>query len=628
MGLHRGQDRPQMRFCLASRHPLNHAVSRTPRTLWTVNWRAGLASVAAAIMLSGCFGPNGPADKMEPAPPSAAPRTSEGFQFVDDTATAGIQFTYRSGAQPEYAPILQDMGGGCGLLDLDRDGILDAFFPGGGFISESQPQPFPNGIFRGLGNGTFRDVSQPSGVQTGRFYSLGVACADYDSDGFPDILVTGYGGLELLRNQGDGTFGEQTSTAGLTDRMWSTSAAWGDVNGDGNLDLYLCHYVDWSPKNDPVCTGPTPKQPESCPPAYFKGLPDTLYLNTGSGVFEDISRQAGLRLDGKGLGVAMADLDADGDVDIYVANDTVANFLYRNEGCSRGGIPRLTEIGPESGTALSESGTADGSMGVTILDLNQDSRPDIWVSNFEFETPGLYRNDGEMRFTHMTRVAGLANQSSSFVSFGTVAADFDGDGDSDVLVTNGHISRYPQNGDTLQPCQLFENLGGTRFRDVAASTGTALNQPRLGRGLAVGDLDGDGDPDAILSPKDAAITVFKNTQTVMSHWLGIQLAGTASPRDGNGAKVTLLRNGTRTTLWCYSGESYLSSSSSRLLFADQRPLEALELKVTWPSGSIQRLRRPAARAPQEAVWSVDSGRCYQVGIALNIIEPGREKTKN
>jgi len=579
------------------------------KTIWII--------CLTTMALTGCSRSIPSQTEVGPSSARGVPNSANRLRFIDTTTESQIRFTYCSGAEHSYAPILEEVGGGCGLMDMDRDGWLDAFFPGGGNISPSGLQPVPNGCFQNQGDGSFRDVSQSSGLMYSRFYSHGVASADYDSDGFPDLLVTGYGGLQLYHNQGDGTFAERAEIANLTDDLWSTSAAWGDVNRDGHLDLFVCHYVDWSRDNDPVCHGPEPGLLDSCPPEYFKGLPDSLYLSKGEGTFEEISKTAGLRSDGKGLGVVMADLDADGDIDIYVANDGVANFVYRNEGRDFAGIPRFADVGTESGAALSESGSADGSMGVAILNLNQDSRPDLWVSNFEFETPGLYRNEADFRFSHIARSAGVASPSGSFVSFGTVSADFDGDGDDDVLVTNGHISRYPRNGTVQQPCQLFENLGDARFRDVAGAAGECLGTPCMGRGLAAGDLDGDGDVDVILSPRDQAVRVFKNTQTAVPRWLQIQLVGTTGPRDGHGATITLLRNQSRRMHWIYGGESYLSSSSSWIRFPDDMPGIPLELQVAWPSGKTQRLIRGESNE-----WRVDDNSLFRgaAGVLI-ILEP-------
>lgn len=582
--------------------------SQGPRPGWNV--------VLAMLMLSGCNGSTAPPAKNSSLQNRGTPASGARLLFADRTANSQIDFTYRSGSEPSYAPILQDLGGGCGLFDMDRDGHLDAFFPGGGYISPDGPQPHSHGFFRNLGQATFRDVSESSGLIQGRHYSHGVSVGDFDADGFSDLIVTGYGGLQLFRNQGDGTFIEVANEVGLTDRLWSTSAAWGDVNGDGILDLYVCHYVDWSPQNDPVCAGPTPDKPEACPPAQFKGLPDALYLSSGSGTFDDVSHAAGLRADGKGLGVLIADLDSDGDADIYVANDTVANFLYRNEGnegSEAGGIPSFTEIGLQSGSALSDSGTADGSMGIALLDFNQDRRPDLWVSNFEFETPGLYRNEGGLDFTHVTRRAGLATQASTFVSFGTVAADFDGDGDDDVLVTNGHISR---NGNVLQPCQLFENLGKTQFQDVAKQASDCLNRKVRGRGLATGDLDGDGDLDAVLSPIDQTVQILENRQSATSKWLNVYLSGTSSPRDGRGTIITLSVNGTLFRKWVYSGESYLSASSTSANYPDVLAGK-VELEVIWASGQKQILVRTAP----DKKWATNAGSCSVHTTGLLVIEP-------
>lgn len=576
------------------------------------------AGFLMSFLLSGCV--ESPVQNREiNGVPSQPPTPAVSLRFADRTADSKISFMYRSGSVSNYAPILQDFGGGCGLLDMDRDGRLDAFFPGGGYSSPTGWKPHPHGFFQNIGDAVFRDVAESSGLKQGQHYSLGAAAGDYDGDGFPDLIVTGYGGLQLFHNQGDGSFVELANAVGMKDQLWSTSGAWGDVNGDGHLDLYVCHYVDWSPKNDPVCTGPAPDKPEACPPARFNGLPDTLYLSLGNGDFEDVSKAAGLREDGKGLGVVVVDLDADGDVDIYVGNDTVANFLYRNDGCDPSGIPLFSEIGLRSGSALSDSGTPDGSMGIALLDFNQDGRPDLWVSNFEFETPGIYRNEGGLNFTHVTRIAGLATHSSTSVSFGTAAADFDGDGDDDVLVTNGHISRYPQNGKLKQPCQLFENLGNLRFREVAAQVGDCLNRPIRGRGLMCGDLDGDGDLDVVLAPLDQPVQILENTQSSRPSWLNLSLCGIASPRDGRGSAIILKSGGNVIQKWSYSGESYLSSCSPLPNFPDDVHAPTSEIEVNWPSKRKQLLRRIG-----KDEWTTDSGSCHQLAGMLVVVEPATE----
>ena len=361
-------------------------------------------------------------------------------RFIDVTLQSGVTFTYRNGQEADNAAIVESLGGGVALVDYDGDGDMDLFFPGGGeFGPDQQIHGRPSALFRNDGGWRFTEVTQLAGVSRAPYYSHGIAAGDFDSDGFPDLLVTGYGGLQLFQNQGDGTFQEVSASAGLNDRLWSSSAAWGDFNGDGHLDLYVTHYVNWSFKNHPYCAGPKKGQREVCPPREYQPLPDTLYTSNGDGTFRDVSREVGLRVEGeglgKGLGVLLADVDVDGDLDIYVANDTVPNFLYRNNGQGH-----FDEVGLMSGTSLSESGTSDGSMGVDLGDFNLDGLPDLWVANYERESFALYRNEGNCNFQHVSQSVGLTDVGGVYVGWGTVFFDFDRDGDEDVFVSNGHRS--------------------------------------------------------------------------------------------------------------------------------------------------------------------------------------------
>ncbi len=500
---------------------------------------------------------------------------------------SGVDFSYSTAAAGHRPVIVESLGGGCGIFDADRDGDLDLVFPGGGgFGPDGQPLARGCGLFLQVGPWNYVPATRESGLTNPRHYTHGVAIGDYDADGFAEVLFTGYGGLQLYRNQGDGTFADQTDEAGLTDRLWSTSAAWGDMNGDGFLDLFVCHYVDWSVENDPECAGDKPGVPEVCQPRQFQGLPDTLYLSNGDGSLRDASTECGLQGRGKGLGVVLIDLDGDGDLDVFVANDTAANFLYRNLGSTSDGVVHFEEIGVESGTAFNEMGTPNSGMGVAILDYNLDGRPDVWVSTYEFESPALYRNDGDLFFLHVSQTARIAVGTSSYVGFGTVAGDFDGDGDDDVLIANGHVLRYPIHNPVRQPCLLHENLGDGTFRNVTSEAGDCLNVPHTGRGLAKADLDGDGDLDVVLSSSDEPVRLFENT-AADARGVRLRLAGRHSPRDGEGAKVVVRFSGGERLYQVYSGESYLSSVVSSVFCGVPAHARPCAVEIRWPSGATQ-----------------------------------------
>lgn len=522
-------------------------------------------------------------DIPSPQPPPAEANVV--FQLVDITNELGIDVVYHNGRQAGHAAILESLGGGVAIVDVDRDGRLDLFAPTGGGFEGKRIFGLPSRLFRNLGQWQFVEITRQAGNGfTSPRYTHGAIAADFDNDGFQDILVTGYGGLQLWHNLGDGTFQEIAEAAELHDSLWSSAAAWGDLDNDGWLDLYVAHYVDWSFSNHPRCLGPRPDLVDVCPPKVFSPLPDTVWRNQGDGTFRDMSRQWGLRSDGKGLGVVMGDIDLDGDIDIYVGNDTTDNFLYINE---IGQTGRLRECAMLAGVAVDDRGTPNGSMGVDLADYNNDGRPDIWAANFEVESFALYRNDGNGQFLHVSRATGVTALGGLFVGFGTAFVDLDRDGDEDILINNGHVINYPRTAPYLQLPILLVNENGQRFRRYEFPPGTYFATSHSGRGLALGDLDDDGDLDVVMTNNHDRLAVLRNDTVTPHRHLRVALVGRHSNRNAVGAYAILeFTDGTRSLRLAKSGVSYLSHHDERLDWGLPQGKTPLRLEVHWPSGRV------------------------------------------
>lgn len=556
-------------------------------------WRFVMLS---AVLLAGCTQPG---DQASTGPSAGAagvatatvptPAGDKHGSWTDVTAAAGLQFTYQNGREAGVFSIVESLGGGAGLLDFDRDGLLDVFLPGGGqFGPGEQLRGLPAALFQQIGGQRFRAVEVAAGVNAVRHYTHGCTVGDYDNDGFPDIVVTGYGGLQLFRNLGDGTWEMSQDSAGLSDDRWSSSAGWGDLNGDGVLDLYVAHYVDWSWKNNPPCRLPPKGILDVCPPREFRGLDDTVYFSCGDGTFVDSSATAKLRPEGKGLGVVLADLDFDRDLDVYVANDTVDNFLYLNDGH---GI--LEESGTLRGVATDQRGAPNGSMGVAVLDFNADLLPDLWVANYENESFALYRNDGDASFTHVSESTGIFALGSIYVGFGTGAADLDRDGDEDLVVANGHVVYQPPSGRIKQPPLVLLNHQG-RYRRQEFPADNYLGALHHGRGLALGDWDNDGDIDCVFANNNEPAALVRNDLESPNRWLGVALVGTRSTRDAIGAWAELHTTaGSQLRLVC-GGGSYLSQHEPRLFWGLGAKDQPTKLVIHWPSGVVQEVVAPPA----------------------------------
>jgi hypothetical protein len=554
-----------------------------------------LFMVALLALVCGCW-------HRSVATPSDEGKPDSRF-FEDKTPGSGIDFTYHNGEEADHYTILESLGGGIALIDYDGDGLLDLFVPGGGEFGGPEGKTIlgrPSRLYHNRGGWKFEDVTSQTGVDRPVFYTHGCAVADYDRDGWPDLLVTGWDRVALYHNESDGRKGrrfvEVADQAGLSNTGWTTGAAWGDLDGDGFPDLYLCRYVDWSFDNNRRCKSESSTIPRDiCTPRAFKAVPHLLYRNNGDGTFTEIGASAGLcrgtSNDGYGLGVVIVDVNNDGRPDIYIANDSVENFLYLN--CGGKGAIRLKEVGMGAGVAVDDHGQPNGSMGVDAADYDDCGRASLWVTNFVNENPALYHNDcrGEhVFFRYASLVSGISAIGRSYVSFGTGFLDVDNDGREDLVIANGHVVRHPIGTSRQQRPVLLHNQGGGRFAEISAAAGDYFRQPHMGRGLAIGDLDNDGSADLAISHSNEPIVLLRNvTQTETDsrhHWLGIALSGRKNS-DVVGARVVVESGGRRLTRFAKGGGSYMSSGDRRLLFGLGTVAMVERVSVTWPSGEEQ-----------------------------------------
>ncbi len=532
---------------------------------------------------------------------AAVRRQSAAIAFRDDAGTAGLRFTYRNGESPEHQ-IPETIGGGVAVLDYDGDGWLDVYLVQGGTLVPGPTGPQPatadpqqgDRLFHNRGDGTFVDATECAGIaRIGRGYGFGVTAGDYDNDGRPDLFVTRFGSYLLLRNRGDGSFEDATECAGLAGaRDWPTSAAFADLDGDGDLDLYVAHYLAWDAAHPTLCPHPdSPARHAACLPLGFPAMADHLFRNDG-GRFVDVSAAAGIvDPDGRGLGVVAADLDDDNRIDLFVANDLTANLLFHN----LGGL-RFAEIGHLAGVACNAEGGYLAGMGVACGDLDRDGRPDLAVTNFFGESTTFDRNLGHMMFADATSAVGLKAASRFLLGFGITFLDVDNDGALDLATANGHIHDLRPRIPHAMPAQLLTGDLQGRLTDVTDRVGPPWTVPRIGRGLARADLDNDGRVDLLLVAQNAPVAYFHNRTEHAGHFLTVRLDGTTSNRDAVGAKVTVTAGGQRQTAWRLGGGSYASAEDPRLHFGLGTSRTIDEVEVRWPSGRVDRFRNlPADR---------------------------------
>ena len=510
------------------------------------------------------------------------------IHFTDVTTELGIEFRHENGESGQKY-FIEPIGSGVALFDFDNDHDLDLYLVNGsdlpGRVSPTLPT---NHLYRNDGN-TFTDITAQAAVgDTG--YGLGCCIGDYNNDGFTDLYVTNYGANVLYRNNGDGTFADVTVHAGVGGNRFSSGCAFVDIDVDGDLDLYLVNYVQFDPETNPECT--RHGIPTYCTPEALLGVSDVLYLNNGDGTFTDVSEKTGIsEASGKGLGVVCGDVDNDGDVDIFVANDTTPNLLYRNNPNS----VEMTEDALFSGVALSEEGRAYSGMGTNLGDFDNDGYLDIVITNFQDQTNSLYHNSQSGFFTEVSFARGIGERSLPYLAWGVDFVDFNNDGWLDLFIANGHldgnIAEIDPIGTYPQPNQLFLNNRGINFSEL---TDMAVAARKVSRGAAFGDIDNDGDIDVVVSNLKDSPTVLRNDGGNTAQWLGVKLVGTHCNRDAIGARVTAVSGGLTQIREVKSGSGYLSQNALRLHFGLGAASSVDTLTVRWGCGKVQTLQDIAA----------------------------------
>jgi enediyne biosynthesis protein E4 len=512
--------------------------------------------------------------------------------FTDVVRSAGITFVHDNAASSEKL-LIETMGAGCAWLDYDQDGLLDLYLVNSAPTAAYSPkQPLRSALYHNNGDGTFTDVTARAGVGAEGLFGMGVAVGDYDNDGFPDLLVLGYGRCILYHNNGDGSFSEITSRAGIENRgRWASSAAWFDYDNDGRLDLVIANYIDWSPETNFYCGDRGPGMRCYCHPDVYHGQPPTLFHNNGDGTFTDVSQSSGLAAKpANGLGVVTFDYDNDGWQDIFIANDSMPNSLFHN---NRDGTFR--EVAYAAGVAVSADGQAEAGMGVDAADTTGRGALDLIVTHLDQQLARFYRNLGNQTFDDATLRSKLGYATFHLSGFGTRFLDYDNDGARDLFIANGHVldNVHLYNSDVLyaEPKLMFRNAGRGTFENVSGLLGPDLQLPRVSRGVAVGDFDNDGDLDILVSNNGQAPQLLRNDGGNASHWLEIFLIGTKSNRDAVGARVKITAGDLVQYDQRKGGMSYQSAQDPRLHFGLGPHALVDAVEIIWPSGAVTKLEK-------------------------------------
>ncbi len=578
---------------------LERSCSRAPPVPSPPRSAAWLGCVLVAAVTAGCF--RAPASRPPPAPEAgevestgapAAPPGGSAFHFVDVAAAAGLTRIVLGG-RPGKDHLLDSAGTGCAFLDYDRDGRLDAYIVNGWRLEGAKVlERGRNALYRGTESGVFEDVTEKAGVAGEGRWGSGVTAADHDGDGWTDLFITNFGPNILYRNRGDGTFENVAARAGIESPGWNTGAAFFDADGDGDLDLYVAAYIDCT-LEEVLAAKPTLDwkgvEKVAFGPFGLKGARDHFFRAEPAGMFADATEGAGMedRALAFGFGVRAADFDGDGDTDVFVANDSDPNYLYRNEG---GGVFR--EVGLWSGCAFDAAGAAQASMGVAVGDATGDGVLDIFVTNFAEDASTLYRGLSQGMFEDATGACGLKEPTYGPLSWGTVLADLDADGDLDLVVLNGHIypqvDRHPEHGQKYaQKNLLLENREG-KFADVTDAAGPGFQLVQASRGLAAGDHDSDGDLDLLITNLDGPPVLLEN-ESRSGAWLTVVCEDERGPMSLIGTQVTVTAGGRKLTRDVAAGDSYMSTHDPRLHFGLGSAKKADRVEVRWPGVARQAL---------------------------------------
>jgi len=537
------------------------------------------------LWLAGAFGARNlwagqsPVDRQEPL-------------FVEVPASScGINWVHDNAISPNhYLP--ETLGPGCAFLDFDNDGWMDIFLVNSGPCDFWKPsKPVRNALYKNNRDGTFTDVTERAGV-AGAAFGMGVAVADYDNDGWPDIFVTAYGKCTLYQNNHDGTFRDVTEKAGLATPGWTTSAVWFDYDNDGRLDLFACSFVDYSGEHKFECGDNKIGKKYYCIPRVFRPTASFLYHNNGDGTFTEVSKGTDIaKALGKGLGVVSTDINNDGRMDLFVANDTVQNFLFVNRGPGADGRWKWEEIALQAGVGFSENGQPRSGMGVDASDLNGDGWQDLFVANVDHEMFSLYENSKDETFTDVASAHGVARATRLLSGWGLKYFDYDNDGAMDLMLANGHpddmIDSYSMQVRYKEPILLFHQGSDAKLHDVSDQAGPVFQKSYAARGLAVGDYDNDGALDVLIGNNGGPPLLLKNNAATGNNWLGLTLEGVRCNRDAIGAKIFWTAGGKKRSRLKNSGGSYLSSHDPRVVLGVGKATKIDELEIHWPAPSKQ-----------------------------------------